>query len=174
MATTATWPAPRTVELPRHADELTSLTAYLDFYRETFELKCADVPADRMSEQSSPPSTMTLHGLARHLSGVERWWFAINFAGMDLPLLYYSDEDPEQDFEVTGGDPETALEVWREECDRSRRIVQTAASLDQVGARERNGSFSLRWVILRMIGEYARHNGHADYLREAIDGRVGE
>ncbi len=149
------------------------LKAYLDHYRETFELKCSGVPAARMSERSMPPSTMSLHGLARHLAGVERWWFAINFAGTDLPLLYYSDDDPDQDFQSLDGDPLEALAAWRVECQRSRRIVDDASSLDEVGAVERNGSYTLRWLILRMIAEYAQHAGHADFLREGIDGAVG-
>jgi hypothetical protein len=173
VAAALAWPVPRTVVIPRSADELTMLKAYLDFYRETFELKCAGVPPARLSERSSRPSTMSLHGLARHLAGVERWWFAIHFAGLDLPLLYYSDDDPDQDFESLDGDPLEALAVWRAECERSRGIVDTAAGLDAVGLVERNGSFTLRWLMLRMIAEYAQHDGHADFLREAIDGVVG-
>ncbi|MGH9065453.1 MAG: DinB family protein [Acidimicrobiales bacterium] len=169
----AAWPVPRTVVIPPDGDELTMLEAYLDYYRETFGLKCAGVAPTRMSERGSPPSTMTLHGLARHLAGVERWWFAINFAGMDLPMLYYSADDPDQDFESLGGDPFEALDVWRAECERSRRIVAGASSLDDTGAVERNGSYTLRWLMLRMIAEYAQHAGHADLLREAIDGMVG-
>jgi hypothetical protein len=116
---------------------------------------------------------MTLHGLVRHLAGVERWWFAINFAGVDLPLLYYSDDDPDQDFESIQGDPIEALGIWRQECQRSREIVDAASSLDQQGAVARNGQYTLRWLMLRMIGEYAQHAGHADLLREAIDGATG-
>ena len=167
------WPVPRMVVIPRVGDELTMLKAYLDHYRETFELKCAGVASVRMSERSSPPSTMSLHGLARHLAGVERWWFPIHFAGIDLPMLYYSDDDPDQDFESLDGDPLEALEVWRVECERSRRIVDDAPSLDDTGAIERNGSYTLRWLMLRMIAEYAQHVGHADLLREGIDGAVG-
>ena len=173
VATSAVWAAPRSVVIPRAADELTMLKAYLEHYRETFELKCSGVPADRMSERSSPPSTMSLHGLIRHLAGVERWWFAINFAGTDLPMLFYSDDDPDQDFDSLDGDPFEALDLWRAECERSRGIVEQAASLDAVGVRERNGSYTLRWLMLRMIAEYAQHAGHADFLREGIDGAVG-
>ena len=116
---------------------------------------------------------MSLHGLIRHLAGVERWWFATNFAGRELPMLYYSDDDPDQDFESLDGDPLEALEVWRTECERSRRIVEEAADLDQRGAVERNGGYTLRWLMLRMIAEYAQHDGHADLLREGLDGAVG-
>ncbi|MBA3798074.1 MAG: DinB family protein [Geodermatophilaceae bacterium] len=173
IATSAVWPVPRTTAIPRAADEFTMLKAYLEHYRETFELKCAGVPPARLSDRSSPPSTMSLHGLTRHLAGVERWWFAINFAGLDLPMLHYSDDDPDEDFESLSGDPLEALAVWRVECERSRGIVEDASGLDAVGAVERNGSYTLRWLMLRMIAEYAQHDGHADLLREGIDGAVG-
>lgn len=171
--TSTVWPVPRTVLVPRHGDELSLLTAYLDHYRETFALKCDGVEPGRLSERSAPPSTMSLHGLARHLAGVERWWFAINFAGMDLPMLHYSDDDPDQDFETLDGDPLEALAGWRAECARSSEVVRSATGLDAVGALERNGSYSLRWLMLRMVAEYAQHVGHADLLREGIDGAVG-
>lgn len=173
IATSPVWPVARTAVIPRAADELTMLKAYLDHYRETFELKCAGVPADRLCQRSSPPSTMSLHGLIRHLAGVERWWFATNFAGLDLPMLFYSDDDPDQDFESLDGDPLEAMDLWRAECERSREIVEQASSLDAVGVRERNGSFTLRWLMLRTIAEYAQHDGHADFLRQGIDGEVG-
>ncbi len=173
VATSPVWPVPRATVTPRHGDERAMLNGYLDHYRETLALKCAGVPPERLSERSAPPSTMSLHGLVRHLAGVERWWFAINFAGQPLPMLHYSDDDPDQDFDRLDGDPLAALDVWRGECDRSRRIVESADSLDQVGAVERGGTYSLRWLMLRMITEYAQHDGHADLLREGIDGAVG-
>ncbi len=173
IAFSPVWPVARTAVIPRAADEFTMLKAYLEHYRETFELKCAGVDPARLSERSSPPSTMSLHGLARHLAGGERWWFATNFAGLDLPMLYYSDDDPDLDFEGLAGDPLEDLATWRTECERSRRIVDEAAGLDVVGAVERNGSYTLRWLMLRMIAEYAQHCGHADFLREGIDGATG-
>jgi hypothetical protein len=173
IVTAAVWPVPRTVTIPTTADERTMLTAYLEHYRETFELKCAGVGADALSRRSAPPSTMSLHGLARHLAAVERWWFAINFAGVELPMLYYSDDDPDQDFDSLDGDPIEALQVWRAECERSRHIVDSAESLDAEGRAGRNRPYSLRWLLLRMIAEYAQHDGHADLLREGIDGAVG-
>jgi hypothetical protein len=88
-------------------------------------------------------------------------------------MLYYSDDDPDEDVESLDGDPLIALQSWRAECDRSRQIVEAATDLDQVGAVERNGSYPLRWLMLRMIAEYAQHVGHADLLREGIDGAIG-
>lgn len=172
VVTSALWPVERAFVIPREADEMTMLTAQLEHNRESFELKCRGVPAQRMSERSAPPSTMSLHGLIRHLAGVERWWFAINFAGSDLPLLFYTDEDPDQDFDSLAGDPFEALELWLSECARSRLIVE-ASGLDDVGVVERGGRYTLRWLMLRMITEYAQHAGHADLLREGIDGAVG-
>jgi hypothetical protein len=160
--------------LPQVGDERTMLTAYLDWHRATFELKCAGVDPARLSERTMPPSTMSLHGLLRHLTGVERWWFQINFAGDDVPMLYYSDDDPDQDFERLDGDVDEAWAVWRRECDRSREIVAQAASLEATGTRVRDGApISLRGGLVKMIAEYARHNGHADLLREGIDGATG-
>lgn len=150
------------------------LTAFLDWHRETFALKCANVPTERLSEKAVPPSGLSLHGLVRHLAGVERWWFRQQFAGEDVPILFYSDDDPDQDFEDLGGDVAAAFAVWRTECDRSREIVAAAPSLDATGTRFRTREpVSLRRILIHMIAEYARHNGHTDLLRERIDGATG-
>lgn len=167
------WAADARPPLPTVGDERELLTAYLEHHRQTFELKCAGIPPDRLSDKAVPPSGLSLHGLLRHLSGVERWWFRIQFGGEDLPLLYYSDDDPDQDFDDLGGDVDEAFAVWRAECDRAREIVAGAA-LDQTGTILRTGRpISLRAVMLKMIAEYAQHNGHADLLRERIDGATG-
>ncbi|HEX4723069.1 MAG TPA: DinB family protein [Pseudonocardiaceae bacterium] len=159
---------------PLVGDEREILTSYLDWQRQTFELKCAGVPPERLSDRQIPPSTMTLHGLLRHLSGVERWWFRIQFTGEEVPLLYYTDEDPAQDFESLDGDVAEAFEVWRAECARSREIVAAAETLDATGTHMASGNpVSLRRIMVHMIGEYARHNGHADLLRERTDGAIG-
>jgi hypothetical protein len=159
--------------LPQTGGERELLTAYLDWHRATLEVKCAGVDPARLRERTMPPSTLSLHGLVRHLAGVERWWFQINFAGADVPMIFYSDDDPDQDFEFADADAEADLAVWRRECERSREIA-TGASLDDEGERIRDGQpISLRGVLLKMIAEYARHNGHADLLREGIDGATG-
>lgn len=170
-----TWAGDDRTEPPLVAGERETLTAFLDWHRRTFELKCSGVPADRLSERAVPPSGLSLHGLMRHLAGVERWWFATQFAGQDLPMLYYTDDDPDMDFERLDGDPAEALAVWRAECERSREIVARAASLEETGTRRRDGRpISLRRILLHLIAEYARHNGHADLLRERIDGAIGQ
>ncbi|MFI9271426.1 DinB family protein [Kitasatospora sp. NPDC052896] len=167
------WPGTRPT-IPTVGDERAMLTAMLDWHRATFELKCADVPAARLSEPSVPPSGLSLHGLLRHLAGVERWWFQQQFAGSDVPDLYYSDDDPDQDFERLDGDTTAALAVWRAECESSRQVVAATPSLNDLGVRQPNGKpIALRWVLLHLIAEYARHNGHADLLRESLDGLTG-
>lgn len=167
------WSDDRRVRVPRTGSELEILTGFLDNHRIQFEQKCAGLTPEQLSMLSMPPSRMSLHGLLRHLSGVERWWFQIQFAGDDVPMLYYSDDDPDQDFERLDGDVRAAWEQWHTECARSREIVD-AHALDDTGTRVRDGApISLRSVLLKQIAEYAQHNGHADLLREGIDGATG-
>ncbi|MBP0456674.1 DinB family protein [Streptomyces montanisoli] len=168
------WNADDRPVLPAVGSERETLSAVLEWHRATFELKCSGLPTERLSEQAVPPSALSLHGLARHLAGVERWWFRIQFAGETVPMLYYSDEDPNQDFERLDGDVDEDFGVWRSECERSRHIAAAAASLDETGIRKKTGEpISLRRIMVDMIAEYARHNGHADLLRERIDGATG-
>ncbi|WAL67612.1 DinB family protein [Amycolatopsis cynarae] len=167
------WTGGERPDPPLTGDEREILTAYLDWHRRTFELKCLGVPPHRLSEKAIPPSGLSLHGLLRHLAGVERWWFRMQFAGEQVPHLYYSDEDPDQDFDDLDGDVEEAFAVWRAECARSREIV-AAASLDDTGTSFATGRpVSLRRIVVNTLAEYARHNGHADLLRERIDGATG-
>ncbi|MGX7828574.1 DinB family protein [Actinokineospora sp. 24-640] len=160
-------------ERPLVGDEREVLTAFLDWHRETFRLKCAGLTAAQLSTRSVEPSTLSLHGLIRHLAGTERWWFRMQFAGEDVPHLYYADDDPDMDFDRLDGDPAEALAVWEAECARSREVV-AAADLDDTGTALRHDKpVSLRRIVVQMIAEYARHNGHADLLRERIDGATG-
>lgn len=160
--------------LPLTGTERELLTAYLDWHRETLALKCAGLTDAELSAKPVPPSGLSLHGLLRHLAGVERWWIRMQFAGEDLPLLYYSDEDPDQDFERLDGSVAEALAVWQAECDHARRIVAAAPSLDATGTHRATGKpVSLRRILIHHIAEYARHNGHADLLRERLDGSTG-
>jgi hypothetical protein len=169
-----TWSGDTRTTPPAVGDEREILCSFLDWHRATFELKCAGIPPERLSDRAVAPSSLSLHGLLRHLAGVERWWFRIQFADEDVPMLYYSDDDPDQDFDVLDGDIDEAFDVWRAECRRSRDIVAAAASLDETGIRRRTGEpFSLRWLLVDLIAEYARHTGHADLLRERIDGAIG-
>ena len=170
-----TWVGAERPEVPPTGDERALLTALLDWHRATFEAKCTGLPADRLAEKAVPPSGLSLHGLVRHLAGVERWWFRIQLAGEDLPMLFYSDDEPDLDFDfdVADADPVADLQTWRRECAASRAVVE-ARQLDDTGTRKRDGSpISLRFVLAHMLAEYARHNGHADLLRERIDGATG-
>ncbi|MFI5528951.1 DinB family protein [Kitasatospora sp. NPDC051853] len=160
--------------LPLTGSERELLTAFLDWHRETFLLKCAGLADAELSTRAVEPSGLSLHGLLRHLAGVERWWFRIQFAGEELPLLYYSDEDPDQDFERLDGSVAEAVEAWRAEVAESRRIVAEAASLEVTGTHRASGQpISLRRILIHTLAEYARHNGHADLLRERLDGTTG-
>ncbi|MFE1554097.1 DinB family protein [Streptomyces sp. NPDC058734] len=159
---------------PLAGDERTILTGFLDWHRTTFELKCSGVPAERLSDRGVPPSELSLHGLLRHLAEVERFWFRMQFAGEEIPFLYYETDNPGQDFRALDGDVEAASGVWREECARSREIVAAAPSLEETRIHVLTGEpVSLRGILVHMIAEYARHNGHTDLLRERIDGAAG-
>ncbi len=150
-------------------DEKSMLVGYLADRRLTFEMKCADLDARAMAARSVPPSDMSLLGLLRHLTDVERHWFRQETAGSDEPDRYGDD-----DFDGAVADPSTVAEAWaawRDEVAFSEKVVAEAADL---GARGRKRGVPLREVLVHMIEEYARHNGHADLLRERIDGRVGQ
>jgi uncharacterized damage-inducible protein DinB len=119
---------------------------------------------------------LSLLGLVRHMAEVERSWFRRTLAGEAAPPLYYSDSDPDGDFDwVEGAEVDAAFAAWRAECDHARELIAKMDSLDYVGHQRRSGErVSLRWILVHMIEEYARHNGHADLLRERIDGAVGQ
>ena len=161
---------------PLQADERTTLESWLDFYRATLAHKCDGLGDEQLRTASAPPSPLTLLGLVQHMAEVERNWFRRVLEGEEAPPLYYSDTDPDGDFDnVDDADPEEALAAWRAECDRSRSLAAARASLDDVGRALRQGQqVSLRWILIHMVEEYARHNGHADLLRERIDGVVGD
>jgi len=166
------WPTDARPDPPLVGDERTILTAFLDWHRQTLELKCAGLSPQQLSAKAIPPSGLSLHGMLRHLGGAERWWFQIRFAGQGVPMLYYSDEDPNQDFDGLNGDPAEALLVWHRECEVSRAIVANA-SLEDLGSTATGEPVSLRRILVHVIAEYARHNGHADLLRERLDGATG-
>ncbi|MEV6684085.1 DinB family protein [Streptomyces sp. NPDC051130] len=159
---------------PLAGDEREILTSFLDWQRTTFELKCSGVPAERLSERSVPPSALSLHGLLRHLADAENFWFRMQFAGEEVPFLYYRADSPGQDFLALDGDVDAAREAWRAQCVRSREIVAAASSLEEARVHLFTGEpVSLRGILVHMIAEYARHNGHTDLLRERLDGAVG-
>ena len=160
-------------DLPRIAGERATLDAFLDWQRETFAWKCQGLTDDQLRQRSAPPSKMSLLGLARHLADVERGWFRRTLAGETVPYRFSSDADPDGDFDnVDTADVAEAFAAWREECDRGREIA-AAHDLDAVGRHRTGREVSLRWILNHMIEEYSRHNGHADLLRERIDGVTG-
>lgn len=158
-------------------DERETLKAWLDYHRATLAWKCEGLSDDQLRRRSVPPSTLTLLGLIRHMAEVERSWFRRRFVGEDAPPHFYTGANRDGDFDDLDSVPtEEAFAIWRAECDRAREIEAMADSLDQlsVGQEKERGRFSLRWILTHMIEEYARHNGHADLLREAIDGSTGD
>jgi uncharacterized damage-inducible protein DinB len=161
-------------EPPLTGSEREILTGFLDWHRATLEHKCGGLDDEQLRTQASPPSTLSLLGLVRHLAEVERSWFRRVIGGEDLGLIYSDSGDYQASYAAAGADVAEAFTTWRAEVARARDIAN-GADLDATGVHWRNDeTFSLRWVLVHMIEEYARHNGHADFLREAIDGRTGE
>jgi uncharacterized damage-inducible protein DinB len=159
---------------PLIADEREMLRVFLDFHRATLAMKCDDLTDDQLRERSMPPSTLTLLGLVRHMAEVERTWFRRTIAGEDVPLVWTNEIDFQVAYDVTNADRAEAFAAWQSEVERSRRIEAEAKSLDVLGYQPRwDEHVSLRFVMLHLIHEYARHNGHADFLREGVDGTVG-
>nr|WP_225803158.1 DinB family protein [Streptomyces sp. NK15101] len=152
------------------------LAGFLADQRATLVLKCAGLE-EELALRAAEPSTLSLLGLVRHLADVERHWFREILAGQkDARPLFSSPEDPDGDFDGATPDPaavEEAWEAWRAAVDFSDRFTREAPHLDVSGEDAWRGRVSLRWVLVHMIEEYARHNGHADLLRERIDGTRG-
>lgn len=151
------------------------LLAFLGDQRATLELKCAGVEAE-LSARAVEPSTLSLLGLVRHLTDVERHWFRQVLAGQDAPPLYSCTEAPDGDFDGAVSEPAAiadAWQAWRAEVAYADDFAERAPHLDLEGDDSWRGRVSLRWVLIHMIEEYARHNGHADLLRERIDGARG-
>lgn len=149
------------------------LEAWLDYHRDTLAWKCEGLEAASLRLRSVPPSTLSLMGLVRHMAEVERHWFRRCISGDDAAPLYYSESNPDGDFDdVDRADVDEAFTRWRAECAHARAVV-SAHGLDDTGIRH-GREVSLRWVLVHMIEEYSRHNGHADLLRQVIDGAVGD
>jgi uncharacterized damage-inducible protein DinB len=157
-------------------NERDMLNGWLEHHRAILLWKCEGLTDDQLRQRSVPPSTMSLLGLIRHMTDVERGWFRQVLLGEDAPDLYETPDDPDGAFnDVDDADVAAAFGAFEAECEASRRAA-AAADLDALSEyrTERTGEqFSLRWILSHMIEEYARHNGHADLLRETVDGTTG-
>ncbi len=176
MAQTHT-PPPDRRDPPEAAPEGETLAAFLDYHRATLLWK-VDGLAEADLRRPLTPSGLTLLGLVKHLAYVERWWFQAVFAGEDVDFPW-TDADPDADWRVEPDeDAAVILDLYRAQTARSRELVAGATGLDDQARRPRTRppgqAQTLRWIVVHMIEETARHNGHADLMREAIDGATGE
>ena len=170
-----TWTAPPVErrDTAVNADERTSLQDWLDFHRQTLLSKCAGLTAAQLKTPSVEPSKLTLLGLVRHMADVERFWFRTTAAQQAVDDAYCTEEYPDGDFDlVADADAEADFAHYRTECTVCDKAV-ASMSLDATFPTRRRATMNLRWVYVHMIEEYARHNGHADFIRERIDGVTG-
>lgn len=163
---------PRRSEPAFVLSERAMLEGWLEFHRATLLLKCEGLNDAQRKERPVPTSKLSLHGLVRHMAEVERGWFRRTLLQEDVGYIWADDdvEDTEL-FPLDDADWETDLAVWREECEQSR-VAAARHELDDCGLRH-GEPCSLRWIFNHMIEEYARHNGHADLIRELVDGALG-
>jgi len=172
-----TWTAPdveRSEHYPerRNESEQEMLRDWLDWHRATLLRKCAGLDAAQLATRAVPPSSLSLLGLVRHMSDTERGWVRQTYRGEQVPDLYYRSDAPYTDFEEA--DPATAqrdFEIYRAECQAVDDALE-GANLDEIFTLQER-TISVRWMWQHLVEEYARHNGHADLIREAIDGSAG-
>jgi uncharacterized damage-inducible protein DinB len=161
---------------PLNADERSSLASWLDFYRATLAMKCAGLTDEQLRTASVPPSPLTLLGLVQHMAEVERNWFRRVLTGQQAPPIHDPRADPhgrDGGFDLRDDiSVETAMTTWQEEIAQARANCADR-DLEQTSPFM-GGEVTLRWIYTHMIAEYARHNGHADLIRERIDGSTGE
>ncbi len=156
--------------------ELDTVVGYLRHYRLTLEMKCAGLDAEQLARRSVPPSGLSLLGIVRHLAKVEHSWFQRVLQGRDLPQLYRSEGDVDHDFDGAVADPAVVAEAWatwRREVDAANAWLAGDVSMDATVLHHGEPG-EVRDVLVHMVEEYARHVGHADLLRECIDGCTGQ
>jgi Protein of unknown function (DUF664) len=168
------WPDVARTPPPKISDEQGSLEAWVEFHRATLLMKCAGLEPAQLAVRSCPPSSLSLLGLVRHMTEVEPWFH--DFDGEPAGEWYSTDDDPDGGFDSV--DPSRAdedLAAYHASVERARRAVE-GRSLDDISPEpgDNGEAVSLRWIFQHMIEEYARHNGHADLLRERIDGATGD
>lgn len=162
-------------EPPFVGDERVLLDGFLDYYRATLAVKCDGLSDDQLRQRAVPPSKLSLLGLVRHMAEVERAWFRDRAAGEVDDPIWVTDDRPDADFDdVDTADVGEAFDTWRDHCQRSREIVAGFDSLDHVFRINDRWEVDLRWMLIHMVEEYARHAGHADFLRERVDGATGD
>jgi uncharacterized damage-inducible protein DinB len=159
---------------PSFGSERDMLRAFLDFHRATLAMKCEGLTDEELRRQSMPPSTLSLLGLVRHMAEVERAWFRRVFEDNAAPMIWSDKIDFQAAYDASASTRAEAFGAWQAEVETSRRIERAAESLDVAGYQPRwEEEVSLRLVIVHVLLEYGRHNGHADLLREGVDGTVG-
>ncbi|MEU3840279.1 DinB family protein [Streptomyces sp. NPDC028635] len=159
------------------ADERTMLEGWLEYHRRTLAVKCEDLTDAQLRTTAVEPSELSLMGLVRHMAEVERIWFRTVLADDGAGPIWFSDEDPDGEFHLSETDTwQEAYTTWQSEIEAARRhaagfgLSDLSKGVTRLGD---GGPVSLRWIYTHMIEEYARHNGHADLLRERIDGATG-
>jgi hypothetical protein len=158
---------------PPEAAERDLLLGWLAFHRDALEAKCAGLSDDQLVLRSTPPSSLSLLGLVRHMAEMERVYGAwANCCPSELVFVWgpYDEGGPEHDFDCDTSQVATSMRAWRDEKAGTDGAVRHLDLDDSGGANGR----TLRWNLQKLVGEYARHNGHADLIREAIDGVTGE
>ena len=172
-----TWIAPdveRSDDYParRNEPEQDMLRDWLDWHRATLLRKCAGLDAERLAERAVPSSDLSLLGLVRHMSDTERGWVRQTFRGEQIPDLYYRPDSPSADFKEAGpANAEQDYGIYLAECRAVDTALENAKLDDTFTFREQ--TISARWMWQHLVEEYARHNGHADLIREAVDGSAG-
>lgn len=169
------WIAPHVerVDEPFASDERATLEGYLAYGRASLLLKCTGLTGQQLALHACPPSNLSLLGLVRHITEVERNWFRRRFGGQDVESIYARPLRTEAAFdEADAAHAERDWSALLEEQEQARRAV-AGLPLDTVFHSDRHGPMTLRWAYVHMIAEYAQHNGHADLLREKIDGATG-
>jgi uncharacterized damage-inducible protein DinB len=167
---------------PLRSGEAEMLLAFLDYHRDTFRWKCSGLTQAQLA-QTHPPSTMTLGGMMKHLALNEVGWFGATLAGTPYPAPFASvdwDADPDWEWRTAADDSPAELRALYDDCVRradegiGAALARGGLDAESVGRSSADGAFSLRWILLHMIEEYARHNGQADLIRESVDGATGE
>lgn len=168
------------IEVPLNGDERVMLNAFLDAQRETLAWKCSGLTPEQLKQAASPPSPVTLLGLLRHLTEVEYFWLEGILLGKGSHLGMYSGQANPAEGDQAWSDlnshsVDEVMQNWKNACSASRRNAASLPDFDATAAHLWDDEpVTLRWITVHMIREYARHTGHADFLRERIDGATGE